>query len=706
MVEYILKAKKLNIEGLYLHEDWRLMTCVACFASACCVVITSDVITINVYAAFIVGFICAGLAFAYKKRFFTVSLCASAICFGAALAQNQENTLPQERLNREMYVSMVGSVSSIEVRPGKATRLTVTIHTTSALQWLVDKQARLSVRTNMPDGLQVGETVTFDAVLEPMGGRLVPNGFDFAQYNRLRGIAGQGFAVTPIKRTSEPSRLNPLMSWVENQRTAIANRILKQIEQPIGGIAVALTTGYRQYMDPGVAADLRDAGLAHLLAISGLHMGLITGAAFFFFEILLAAFPGIALRVPPRKVAAGIAWGVGLGYLALSGAGTSTVRAFVMVTVALLAVMADRRVISLRSVSIAALLVLILSPAAILSISFQMSFAATIGIVVAYELYNNRQQNMKRESKPPVKERSMFSRVAGYVIAVAATSLIAQLSVAPIALYHFQAISLIGVLVNVMAIPLMAFIVMPAAMIALMGMSFGLDGPALTIMEQGITAIVWVASAASDMPTSVYRAGPFDGILLVLTGVSLFAIMLLKNVRIVGLSLAILFVAMPILSLDKATLLISNGGRVIARETDDGQMAIVGGRRGGFRDEIWQRYWNVRVGDTTQPLNRQCDTRACQINAVSANTHGEAAIALKVVVSQSLETTRPACSNGHIVIAPYFHHRHCRGAALFLSSEDIDDYGPAAIWLSEIPTDRGWLRMEYVNDHPNRRSRK
>ncbi len=705
MIEHALKVKTLISKSLSLHEDWRLMVCVACFATACCVVITSNVIIVDVYVAFAAGLVCAGLAFAYKKRLFTIAMCVSALYFGAALAQNQENALPKDRLDREAFVSVKGSVSNLEVRPGKATRLTVTVHTTSALKWLVDKQARISVRTNMPEGLKVGESIAFDAVFEPMGGRLVPNGFDFAQYNRIRGIATQGFAVTPIKRINEPSRLNPLMSWVENQRTTIANRILEQVEQPASGITVALTTGYRQYMDPRVADDLRDSGLAHLLAISGLHMGLITGAAFFFFEFLLAAFPAIALKFPIRKVAASIAWLIGLGYLALSGAGTSTVRAFVMVTVALLAVMTDRRVISLRSVSIAALLVLMLSPSAILSISFQMSFAATIGIVVAYELYNNRENTRRLESKSVRKARFSFNRLATYVVAVASTSLIAQLSVAPIALYHFQSISLIGILVNLTAIPLMAFIIMPAAVIALLAMPLGLDGLPLTIMAYGIDSIVWVANTASDMSMSVYRAGPFNSILLVITGIGLFFIMVFKSARIAGLAITVVFLAMPILSLDKATVLISNGGRVVARETGEGQMAISGGRRGSFRDEIWQRYWNIRVGDYTKPLNRQCDTRACQVNLLAANSDTGETADMKIVVSQSLETTRYACSAGNIVIANYFHRRHCRGAALFLSSEDIDEYGPAAIWFPENPNDRGALRMEYVNDRPERQSR-
>ena len=126
---------------------------------------------------------------------------------------------------------------------------------------------------------------------------------------------------------------------------------------------------------------MQQSGLAHLLAISGLHLGLVAGFVFFAVRGVLSAWPAVVLRYPVKKWAAAAAISMSAVYLVLAGTTVPTQRAFIMTGLILLAVILDRRGISMRLVAWAAAVVLLLRPEAFLSVSFQMSFAAVIALI-------------------------------------------------------------------------------------------------------------------------------------------------------------------------------------------------------------------------------------------------------------------------------------------------------------------------------------
>lgn len=135
---------------------------------------------------------------------------------------------------------------------------------------------------------------------------------------------------------------------------------------------------------------MRDSGLAHVLAISGLHMAIMAGIVFWLARALLALIPGLALRYPIKKWAAGIAIGAASFYLALSGASVPTVRSWIMMSIVLIAVTVDRPAITMRNVALAALIILLVAPESLFDPSFQMSFAAVIALVAVYEWLSAR----------------------------------------------------------------------------------------------------------------------------------------------------------------------------------------------------------------------------------------------------------------------------------------------------------------------------
>lgn len=678
-----------------LREDWRLISLVIIFALGILIKLQFHPFELPSYilAILFIGVLTTSIPLKASNRVHLYA--AAAFILGIASAQFKLEQLPQQTVERETFVQLNAVVKSIEYRIDRPTRITLEVRGIDKEQWLVGQNIRLIVRTEIPDGLYAGTRVTANAVLGPSPGAIVPNGFNFGQYNRFKGIAGQGFAASAIKVEKRGPPDSQFQNYIENTRSQLSSTILDNIDQPLGGIAVALITGQRQQISPKTAADIRDAGLAHLLAISGLHMGLITGAAFFIFEIIFASIGTVALRVTPRKLAAVAAWACALIYLGLSGAGTSTIRAFIMVSVAILAVLTDRRVLSLRSVAIAAFIILLISPDALLGSGFQMSFAATIGIVVSYD-YLALWRQSKGDDKIKGGRSGLFTKIVFYFFSAAGTSLIAQLAVGPIALYHFQTFSLVGIIANVIAIPLMAFLVMPSAFLAILLSTIGFEAPLLAVMGWGLSLIAELATALAAIPMSVIATTPYGIELLFSVGIALAILMVWRNTFSLVIAISFVLLSLQLSGERPADVLIAGQGTIIAERGLAGNPAIFGGRRGGFRDDAWKRYWGHREREKFQTLDRSCDSRTCQ-TTVHFYTKGQGATQIPVVVSKSLETTRQACNSGFIVIASYTHKRFCRGALEFFSSEDVEKYGPIGLWSKKTSENTMNIRYQWSN---------
>ena len=557
-------------EQLQLHEDWRLMLATASLMTAAALSMADMVSLPYPGVAFGTAILGTFISVRLKNSYSLAIAIVSVFLVGLSVSEYRKAALPDQTIERETFVTLSGNVVSVDYQVTGPNRLVIEVENIDKQDWLISRKIRLSVRTTIPEDLLAGTKIEVRAVLGSSNGRLVPGGFDFDLHNRFSGIAAQGFAVSDVVVHSLPESGADWRATLENWRSKLADKVLTHLEQPVGGIAVALITGQRQFLDKQSAQALRDAGLAHLLAISGLHMGLITGVAFLAMEILLAALLPINFPWPPRKPAAIFAWLMGLAYLFLSGMGVSTLRAFTMVSIAILAVLSDRRVISLRSVSIAAFIVLLVSPEAVFSIGFQMSFAATIGIVLAYEAYSGAYDSDNAQLG------TWFQKGVKYILATAATSFVAQLAIAPIALYHFQTLSIIALVANFLAVPLMAFLIMPAAFLALVLSVIGFEGLALYPMGLGLSIILEMSQFLSSFSFSVLRAGPYPPHILVIASMLFVAMMVLKH-RLIP-ALAVLFGSLALLLFQQkpAGILIYSGGKIIASNTK-GQMNIIGG---------------------------------------------------------------------------------------------------------------------------------
>ncbi|MEP1614328.1 MAG: ComEC/Rec2 family competence protein [Roseobacter sp.] len=408
--------------------------------------------------------------------------------------------------------------------------------------------------------------------LSPPGGPVEPGGFDFQRHAWFTQLGAVGYTRVPILAIA-PAREGHAGLAVFRVRMAAAARILDVLPGDTGGFAVAVTTGARSAIGQDALEDLRASNLAHLLAISGLHMGLLTAFVFGMLRAGFALVPPLALRIPTHKLAAIGALIAASGYLALSGGNVATERAFIMVAVALCALLVNRRAISLRAVAIAATIVLILRPEALLGPGFQMSFAATTALVAIFGYMRD-------------KKIIFGPKWAQPVIGVLLASGISGLATAPVGAAHFNAISHYGLLANLLSVPVMGTVIVPAAVLALFLSLFGLEWIGLGIMGMGLRWILEVGAFVADLDGArSFIHGPGAAVLPMIALGSLWMILWQGRVRVLGvLPVVAAFFIWAIA--DRPVALIADNGSIIGIMTPQGR-ALSKPKGGGFIAKNW-----------------------------------------------------------------------------------------------------------------------
>ncbi|MFC7703500.1 ComEC/Rec2 family competence protein [Plastorhodobacter daqingensis] len=424
-----------------------------------------------------------------------------------------------------------------------------------------------------------GMTIMLTGHLSPPEPPAEPGGFDFQRLAWFDRLGGVGYTRSPalVLAPAEPGGLR-----VFALRMRISAAVQALVPGDAGAFAAAILTGDRSGVSRKVLDDLRGSNLAHLLAISGLHMGLLTGFVFAMLRYGFALIPPLALRLNAKKLAAACALAAGGFYLALSGGNVATERAFVMVAVMLLAVLCDRRAISLRSVALAAMIILVLRPEALLGAGFQMSFAATVALVAVFSRLAGPMRRLPR-GLAPVASLLLASAVAG-----AAT--------APVSAVHFGRMADYGLLANLLSVPLMGTLIIPAAVLAALLAPFGLAAVPLSAMELGTGWILGVAAWVAGLDGAVRAVpAPPDVVLPLLALGALWLALWPGRARWGGVGVmgaALLLWPMA----ERPALLIAPGGGLVGVMTPEGR-ALSKPRGDGFV----ARSWLERDGDLATP---------------------------------------------------------------------------------------------------------
>jgi competence protein ComEC len=248
----------------------------------------------------------------------------------------------------------------------------------------------------------------------------------------------------------------------------------------------------------------------------------------------------------------------------------------------LLAIVLDRTAISMPPVAWAAVAVLLISPEELVGPSFQMSFAAVIALVAAYEATQARRLRWRSES-------GWRGRAGLYLGGLVFTSLIASLATAPYAIYHFNRLAAYGVSANMLAVPLTGLWVMPWAVATLLLMPFGAEQLALTPMGWGIDTIIDIAHVVADWPgaVSLVPVMPMAGLVIATLG-GLWLCLWRRPWRLLGVPAIPLGLAMVLLG-HTPDVLVADDGRLFAVRDPDGGLLLSSSRADRFEADIWLR---------------------------------------------------------------------------------------------------------------------
>jgi competence protein ComEC len=358
---------------------------------------------------------------------------------------------------------------------------------------------RRSVRVRLQkkdDGaLDSGDSVRIRALVRPPAPPSYPGGWDLQRDAFYSGLGGSGYALGKAERTAQAVPSTP-MRLVQRLREIIASRVVAVIPGAAGAVSVTLPTGASIAIPEAGHAAFRDSGLAHLLAVAGLHIGIVMGFALTLSHLGFALSERARLFRPTKKLAGICALAAGGAYMVLTGMHVPIIRSFVMACLFTVALMADRQPFSLRGLALAATVLMLIAPQQVPDVSFQMSFSAVLALIAGYEALRPWLRRLHGKSWP--------RRFGSHLAALALTSALAGTASAPYGAYHFGHVQVYFVLANMIAVPLTAMWVMPAGLIALFLMPVHLEVLALVPMGWGAQAIVWVARTTAALPAATF----------------------------------------------------------------------------------------------------------------------------------------------------------------------------------------------------------
>ena len=467
------------------------------------------------------------------------------------------------------------------------------------------RRVRVRLRNNDPVAVAPGDTLRVRALLRAPSPPAYPGGWDMQRDAFFAGMAAYGFAIGPAERLAQA----PQPAW-QAMRETIAARIMAGLPGERGAIAATLLTGLGTAIPPNDRLAFQASGLAHLLAVAGLHIGIVMGLVFVLLRHALAASEYTALHWPTRRIAALASLTAGAAYLALTGAHVPILRSFAMASLVTLAVLTGRRAISLRALALAALAVMLAAPNEVMGVSFQMSFTAVLALLAGWE-----------KLRPFIAGFALgrwWRAPALYIGGLAATSALAGTASLPFAAYHFGNATLWYVPANMLAVPVTALWIMPWGLAALLLMPLGLSAVALAPMGWGIALVLYLARAVAAWPGALSHLPQIPPQALLLAAAGLIWLCLWRTrIRLAGLAPLIAGLIVPFTQ-PMPDAFAAPDSRLIAARISGATLTETRPGASGFEKESPARLWGVAAApfpETAGTATLQCDAKSCRWRA-------------------------------------------------------------------------------------------
>ncbi|WP_379550548.1 ComEC/Rec2 family competence protein [Qipengyuania sp. DGS5-3] len=597
---------------------------------------------------------------------------ALATAAGMATVWTRSALVGQEAIEYPRSSMLSGRVLTRQEQPAQE-RVRITLATRDS-----ESGRAIKVRVNVPSdkdivGLEEGSVVRLRARLMPPAAPILPGAYNFARRAWFDGLAATGSLIGEIELI-EIARDDSVIAQAQR---SLSLHVREQLGGASGTIAATLASGDRGSIAKRDEEAMRDAGLTHLLAISGLHVSAVIAAAYFVAIKLLALWPWLTLRVRLPVLAAGLAALAGISYTLLTGAQVPTVRSCVGAMLVLLALALGREPLSMRMVAAAAMVVLLLWPESLVGPSFQMSFAAVIAIIALHS------SGPIRAFLAP-REESIARRWSRGVAMLFLTGLVIELSLMPIVLFHFHRAGIYGALANVIAIPLVTFISMPLVAIALLLDQIGLGAPVWWLVGLSLDGLLGLAHFTSSQPGAV-KLLPELSIATLLLFIAGGLWLALWNGKVRLFALAPISIAMLLVFLTPTPdVLITRDGRHVAITGEGDKLLVLRDSESSYaRDNLLEL---AGVDGDVIPLDQwpgaQCSREFCVLTLTRAGRDWT----LLLARNQDLVPERrlaAACDQSDIVIADRWLPRSCQPRWLKADKRFLEREGGLSLFLSE-----------------------
>lgn len=604
-------------------------------------------------------------------------LALTVIAFGFSIALLRTHFLRTEMIHYAFPTLLLdGQVNQVELRATKEGTLYQRLFLTNLQAETLEKlpqKIRLSLKGKR-ERLWPGQRIRLLAKLSPIADPFVPRGFDFRRQAYFNGIGATGFALSAPEILSSSSSL---FIDLEKQREKVTSFFIHTMSPPLGAIAAALITGDKASIPENIREDFINSGLAHILAISGLHLSIIAGVIFLLIRRGISLIPWISLHYNSKKIAALGTIFMSFLYLMLSGFGIPAQRSFMMISLVMGAIVIDRTALSMRTVAFAAFVVLLILPESLLGPSFQLSFAAVISLIAGYEVWKN-----------PVaywmvgggRFRSFFVYGGGLVF----TSLLATLATLPFTIYLFHRFSLHAIEANLVAVPLTSLVIMPSALLTCLLTPLGLGTGPLWVFEESLGLLIKIAATVGAWPGAnigVSHPPLLSFILIVLGG--LWLCLWQQPWRRWGL-LPMGVGALGVCWQESPHLLIDGQGKLVGLY--EGKTLFVSStRRGKFTAETWKHYLAAQEIEGLPCTDGVCRTVLHNLPIIISHREGHQPCEKGAVLIR-LEPSKIPCPAAYLTLDWYDLWRE-GGHALWLTSK-----GPYVEKVNTIQGRRPWTR--------------
>lgn len=612
------------------------------------------------------------LAAVLHKQYLILCMALIAVLMGFTAGKLRTSFVDTKILQKEKYLKDI--VATVKDINDKGIYKQFLLYEINGTKVKLDN-IRISIRTKIEGGIKIGDQIKLSAKLFPLKTAPSEYAYDFARVAYYQKISATGFATSKVT-LHKKAEARKFQEYIESFRQYIYENLQCNIKKPHADIVSALLIGKKDGIDQKTMDAIRDSGIAHLFAISGLHLSFVAGLFFVVFRNLFAISETLTLKYNTKKISAFLTILPTTFYLLITGMQISAQRAYIMVILVLVAIMLERKYRGLIAIAFAASIILMVEPEAILKPGFQMSFSAVLALVSSYQIGANKLFKVK---------------VIKYFSSIIVSSLIASLATVPYTIYNFNYFSISGIITNLIAIPIVTLVIIPLGIIYVFLIPLNIEWVVVLLIEYPIDSVLHIIKVIADLQYLIIHTQTFPALsIIIITFGLLWLCLWEKHWRFFGIFFMILGICFAI-AYKTPDILVSSDNSAV-KESDNSLYSLTRKNR-NFIVKTWakqngqgQMLNHVKYNNADKRL--KCGDHGCIYRKGNKS----------VLLAYKEKDISYNCNDVDLIIQlSEFDHQICNTKTIKYS--DLEMYGTHSIWLTnnvkvkKVRSNRPWHFM-------------